>query len=204
MVMDFSAADHARIAEAIRMAETRTSGEIVCVLARKSSEYGHVPILWSALLALATPWPLMAMTELSAQRIFLIQIAVFIVLSLLFFPEPIRMALIPRAVQRARAHRGAIEQFFTRGLSRTPERNGILIYVSLAEHYARIVADDGIADKVTHHDWQKAVDLLVSHIGEGQIADGFIAAIDSCTDVLARHYPPGGPHNALPDRIYIV
>lgn len=203
--MEFTPADHARIADAIRAAEARTSGEIVCVLARSSGEYGHVPALWSALFALAAPWPLMALTELSAQRIFLVQAAVFVVLLLVFSVDHIRMLLVPRAVQRARAHRAALEQFFTRGLSRTAQRNGVLIYVSLAERYARIVADEGAASKVEQNEWRKAIDALVAQIADDRLADGFIEAIDLCADVLARHYPAAGADaNRLPDRLYLV
>ena len=202
--MEFTPADHARIVEAIRTAESRTSGEIVCVLARSSGEYGHVPALWSGLLALAAPWPLMAFTELSAQRIFLIQCAIFVVLLLIFSIDHFRMLLVPRAVQRARAHRAALEQFFTRGLSRTAERNGILIYVSVAERYARIIADDGIAAKVGQEEWRKAIDALVSQIAENNAAEGFVEAIDLCATVLARHFPPRDDVNHLPDRIYLV
>lgn len=202
--MEFTPGDHARIADAIRAAEARTSGEIVCVLARSSSEYGHVPALWSALFALAAPWPLMALTELSAQRIFLIQCAIFVALLLLFSIDPLRRLLVPRAVQRARAHRAALEQFYTRGLSRTAERNGVLIYVSLAEHYIRIIADDGVASKVSQAAWRRAVDALGSHIAQDRIADGFVEAVELCADVLAAHYPPDDAHNHLPDRIYLV
>ncbi|MDB5642873.1 MAG: hypothetical protein JWN07_2190 [Hyphomicrobiales bacterium] len=202
--MQFTPEDHARIAAAIRAAEARTSGEIVCVLARSSGEYGHVPALWSALFALAAPWPMMALTNLSAQRIFLVQCAIFAVLLLVFSIDHIRMLLVPRAVQRARAHRAAIEQFHTRGLSRTTERNGILIYVSLAEHYARIVADEGIDAKVDQTAWRKGVDALVSEIAEDRVAQGFVNAIELCADVLAQHYPPDEATNHLPDRIYLV
>ncbi len=202
--MQFTPADHARIAAAIRCAETRTSGEIVCVLAHRSGEYGHMPVLWSALFALATPWPMMALTHLSAQRIFLLQCAIFAGLLLVFSIDRIRMLLVPRAVQRARAHRAAVEQFHTRGLSRTGARNSILIYVSLAEHYARIIADEGLDSRVEQGEWQKAVDALVAEIAKGHVAQGFIAAIAPCADVLALHYPPGDETNHLPDRIYLV
>lgn len=202
--MQFTPADHARIAAAIRSAETRTSGEIVCVLAHRSGEYGHMPALWSALFALAAPWPMMALTHLSAQRIFLVQCAIFAGLLLVFSIDRIRMLLVPRAVQRARAHRAAVEQFHTRGLGRTGARNSILIYVSLAEHYARIIADEGLDSRVEQGEWQKAVDALVAEIAEGRVAQGFIAAITLCADVLALHYPPGDETNHLPDRIYLV
>jgi putative membrane protein len=200
----FSAEDQARVAAAIRQAETRTSGEIVCVLARSSGEYGHVPALWSALFALAAPWPLMAFTEWSAQRIFLVQAAIFVGLVLLFSVESLRMQLTPRSVQRARAHRAAIEQFHTRGLARTPARNGVLIYVSLAERYARVVADAGVDAKASQADWRRAVDALVSHIAEEEIAEGFVEAITICADVLALHFPPEPGENRLPDRVYLV
>ena len=164
--------DRTVIAAAIREAETRTCGQIVCVLARSSSDYSAVPIEWAAVLALIAPWPLIYFTQLSVQRIFLVQIAIFILAALILSWSPLRMALVPRAVQRARAHRGAIEQFFLRGLANTKHRCGVLIFASMAEHYARIVADQGIASKVAQSDWQDAVDALTRHMRDGQIAAG--------------------------------
>ena len=152
--------DRTVITVAIRAAETQTCGQIVCVLARSSSDYSAVPIEWAAVLALIAPWPLIYFTLLSVQRIFLVQITVFILAALILSWSPLRMALVPRAVQRARAHRGAIEQFFLRGLANTRHRCGVLIFASMAEHYARIVADHGIASKVAQSDWQDAVDAL--------------------------------------------
>jgi len=202
--MHFSHEDHQAITAAIRAAESRTAGQIVCVLARASSDYAYVPVLWAALVALLAPWPLMFLTELSAQRIYLVQIALFIVAVVVFSWLPLRMALVPRAVKRARAHRAAIQQFFVRGLTRTQKRTGVLIFVSLAERYARIVADEGIAAKVHQTQWQDAVDALTRHMGEEHIAAGFIAAIERCSAVLAVHAPPDSAANELPDRLYVM
>jgi putative membrane protein len=202
--MQFGQDDYEAVAVAIRDAEQKTSGQIVCVLAHSSSGYVHVPILWAVALALFTPWPLINFTQLSVQRIFLIQLVVFIVAGLIFSWMPLRLLLVPRALQRARAHRAAIEQFVIRGISRTKNRTGILIFVSLAEHYARIVADEGIAEKVPVAEWQGAIDALTAHMRNKQIAEGFIAAIARCGEVLARHAPPDGSPNELPDRLYIM
>src|SRR5262249_49528117 len=79
-----------------------------------------------------------------------------------------------------------------------------LIFVSLAEHYARIIADDGIARKVHHSEWQAAIDALTPHIHDDQIAAGFIAAIQHCGEVLSTHAPPDGSSNELPDRLYVM
>ena len=202
--MELTKEDYDAVAAAIREAEKRTCGQIVCVLAHVSSAYAHVPILWSSLLALFAPWPLIYFTQWSVQRIFLAQLVVFLLAALAFSWAPLRMLLVPRAVQRARAHRAALEQFVLRGISRTRNRCGILIFVSLAEHYARIVADEGVAQKVQASEWQAAVDTLTMHIREGHIAAGFIAAIERCGAVLAEYAPPDGSANQLPDRLYVV
>jgi putative membrane protein len=202
--MQFTKDDHDAISAAIRDAEARTSGQIVCVLARASSDYIHVPLLWASMLALATPWPLITFTQWSVQRIFLVQLAVFLVAGLLVFWMPLRLALVPRAARRARAHHAALEQFMVRGISRTQNRCGVLIFVSLAEHYARIIADEGIAEKVPIAEWQAAIDALTGHMHDGRIAEGFIAAIARCGSVLAAHAPPDGSPNTLPDRLYVM
>src|SRR5262245_22347206 len=119
------------IGDAIRAAEQRTCGQIVCVLARSSSDYSAVPIQWAAVLALFVPWPLIYLTQLTVQRIFLAQIAVFFLAALILSWTPLRMALVPRPVQRARAHRAAVEQFFLRGLANTRHRCGVLDFGSV-------------------------------------------------------------------------
>jgi putative membrane protein len=196
--------DRTAIAAAIRAAEQKTSGQIVCVLARASSTYSYVPVLCAAVLALLVPWPLVLFTQLSAQRILLLQSIVFIVVAAGLLWPPLRLALVPRALKRTRAHRAAIEQFFARGVSRTDGRTGVLIFVSIAERYARIVADTGIAAKVPNTEWQGAIDALIEHMRGGRIAAGFIAAIERCGNVLAVHAPPIGRTDQLPDRLYVI
>ena len=82
LVMPITPEDHAAIAAAIRAAEQRTCGQIVCVLAHASSAYSSFVLIWAALLALFVPWPLIYLTPWSAQLIFLVQLAVFIVVAL--------------------------------------------------------------------------------------------------------------------------
>jgi putative membrane protein len=202
--MQLSKEEHEAVSAAIRDAEQRTCGQIVCVLAHASSAYAYIPILWASVLALAAPLPMILFTQWSVQRIYLVQLAVFIIAGFLLNLMPLRFALVPGVVKRARAHRAALEQFVVRGITRTTNRCGVLIYVSLAEHYARIVADVGIAEKVSAAEWQAAVDALTGHMGTGQIASGFIAAVERCGNVLAAHAPPDGSPNSLPDRLYVM
>jgi putative membrane protein len=179
----------ARIEAAIRAAQARSTGQIACVLARASSHYETMPLIWSALVALAIPWPLLAFTDLAAERIFVAQLAVFLLAFAVLSLPNLRLRLTPPSVRRANAHRAALEQFLIRGLTHCPERNGILIYVSLAERYARIIADDGAAKAVSQRQWKAVVDRLTAAMKAGRAEDALVGAAKECGDLLAQHFP---------------
>ncbi len=203
--MSMSAPDRERVSTAIRAAEANTSGEIVCVLAQTCCDVTALPILIAAVVALALPWLLVTVTALPVDRILALQVFVFVMLAIVLCLPRLRVVLVPRAARRAIAHRCAMEQFVIRGIAHKKDRNGILIFVSLAERYARIIADDGIAARVPQAEWQGAVDALVAHMSGGRIADGFVAAIAACGQVLATHFPRSGSgRDELPDRIYLI
>jgi putative membrane protein len=202
--MHLSKEDHEAVSAAIREAEKRTCGQIVCVLTNASSDYAYAPIFWASALALFTPWPLIEFTPWSVQWIFVAQLAVFLVAVLILSLRPLRLMLVPKRIRQARAHRAALEQFVIRRVAHTKHRTGVLIFVSLAERYARIVADEAIAQKVEASEWQAAVDALVEHMRARRVAAGFIVAIERCGAVLAAHAPPDGSANELPDRLYVM
>jgi putative membrane protein len=133
--MSISAQDRERIASAIRAAEAKTTGEIVCVLAKSSSDATALPVVIAAVAALALPWLLVAYSAMTVYRILTLQVVAFVILVMvmvLSLPR-IRAALIPRKARRAVAHRAAMAQFAMRGIARKQDRSGILIFVSLAE-----------------------------------------------------------------------
>lgn len=203
--MTISNEDHERITRAIRLAEEKTSGEIVCVLARISSHATVFPIFVAAVVALVTPWLLVAFTAMPVLRILSVQVVVFAVLLMVLCIPAVRVALVPRRARRAIAYRVAMEQFISRGIARNVDHCGILIFVSLAERYARIIADDEIAKRVPQSRWQAAVDALIAHAREDRVADGFIVAIELCGKELAQHFPrTGADRGKLPDRLYVI
>jgi putative membrane protein len=198
-------ADRQRIADTIHAAEAKTSSEIVCVLAQTSSKATVLPALIAAVIALALPWLLVALTAMTVDRILLLQAVTFFVLLLLLSLPRVRTALVPARTRRAMAHHAAVEQFVLRGVARKKDRSGILIFVSLAERYARILADEGIAAQVPQAHWQGAIDALIGHMRDGRIADGFVSAINLCGEELARHFPrSGASRDELPDRVYVI
>ncbi len=203
--MTISDQDREKISVAIQAAEAKTSGEIVCVLARSSSDATALPIFVAAVVALLVPWLLLVLTEFSVERMLLLQILAFLVVAAVLCLPQVRVALLPRRARQHAAHRAAMEQFVMRGIAGKKDRCGILIFVSLAERYARIIADEGIAARVPQSDWQAAVDALTSHMSTGRIAEGFLGAVDSCGAVLATHFPRSETgRDELPDKIYLI
>src|SRR5215467_2943109 len=186
--------DRRRIAAAITEAERKTSGEIVAVIAPESASYLHGPFLWAALAALAVPWPFVFFTWWPIERIYLLQLVVFVALVILLMPRSVRVALVPKSVKHARVHRRAMEQFLAQNLHTTVGRTGILIYVSVGERCAEIVADAAIHAKVSEAVWEAIVADLTQAIGRGRAADGFVRAIGAVGEHLARHFPPDLEH----------
>jgi putative membrane protein len=197
-----SEADNRGIVAAIRAAEAKTSGEIYCVIARACGEHHLVPIAWAALLAFAVPWPLIHFTKWPAGIIYLVQLATFIAAAVVLSLPMIRFRIVPKRRLHGRAHVVAMQQFLAQGIHLTEKRTGVLIFASVAEHYAEIVADSGINAKVAPDAWAGAVAALVGAIRAGRPGDGFVAAIELCGAELARNFPPGELNpNELPDRV---
>jgi putative membrane protein len=200
-----SAEDRERLAHAIRDAEAGTAGEIVVVLAGEASGYRTVPILWALLSALATPWPLIWITTLGPSRIFLVQLAVALILSVVLSLPKRRYALVPGFIKRARAHEAASHEFMARGLTRTRDRTGVLIYVAAAEHYAEILADTGIADRVDQEVWRAAIAELIDAIKAGRAGDGLLAVVHRVGAILAEHAPPHADDaDELPNKVILI
>jgi putative membrane protein len=200
--MDLSDSDRARISVAIRDAEAQTSGEIYCVKAFACSTYRVVPLAWSALGALAVPLPLIYLTHWPVSIIYFLQLAAFGLCFTGLSHPSIRYRIVPARMKRDRAHAEALRQFAAHGLHKTEQRTGVLIFVSVAERYAEIVADAGIDRKVEPGAWDAPIRALIGAIKEGRPADGFVAAIEQCARVLAVHFPPGALNrNELPNTI---
>jgi putative membrane protein len=197
-----SETDKTRVADAISAAETKTSGEIFCIVAQHASDYRLVPLAWAALIALVVPAPLIYLTLWPASVIYLLQLFAFILVTIGLSRPGIRFHLVPRRAKHDHAHALAMRQFFAQGLQHTEHRTGVLIFASVAERYAEIVADQGINAKVTPEVWDKAVAALIAGIKDGRAGDGFVAAVEQCGVVLAEHFPPGALNpNELPNRL---
>lgn len=221
-MLRFSEEDHARITAAVATAEHRSDGEIVTIVAPKSDGYHDVGLQY-AVLAMLLVLPLLAVMpqawadwglglfvgwgqELSRgvlmTLLFVKLAAVFLLVRYALAYMPLRMALTPASTKNRRVRRRAVELFRVAAEHKTKGRTGVLLYVSLAEHRAEIVADHSIHSKVEPDVWGEAMAALVERIKDGKPGEGMALAVEKIGDVLAQHLPPTHDNpNEIPDRL---
>lgn len=193
--------DRRRIEAAIREAERRTAGELVTVIAGASDDYLLIPVMYAAAIALSLPGVLWFAGVLDDFLVlYSLQVGAAVILVPLFCWRPVAMLLIPDELKHDCAARLAREQFFLQRLHETPERGGLLLFVSEAEHYVEIVADRGIDEKVAPGSWDAIIVEFTRQVRDGKVAEGFVAAVAACGALLAEHLPAAADNpNRLPD-----
>ncbi|WP_290539115.1 MULTISPECIES: TPM domain-containing protein [Alcanivorax] len=185
--------------------EKRTDAELVTVLARQADDYRYVTLLWAALLSLLVPVALLFLPVwLTPFEALLLQWGVLLVLAVLFRLKPMQFRVVPRRLQRMRAAGLARQAFLEQGLHRTRGGTGLLIFVSEAEHYVEILADQGIARHVDDSEWQTIVDAFIARVKAGRVAEGFQECVAACGDKLATHVPATEQKNELPNHLIML
>ena len=217
-----SEADHASVTEAVARAERLSSGEIVTIVAPRSDAYHDVGLHYAVLAMLLVPaaiavapqpwidrllglflgWNAVVARGAAMALLFAALALVFLVVRYALAWMPLRMKLTPAATKSRRVRRRAIELFRAGTDRRTAGRTGVLLYLSLAEHRAEIVADEAIHSRVEPDVWGEAMAVLVEKVQAGRIGEGMAVAVEKIGAVLAAHLPPvETDRNELPDRL---
>lgn len=217
-----SSHDHELVTAAVTAAERRSDGEIVAVAAVRSDGYHDVAAHYAVLGMLIVPAAIAVLPQgwidwaagltLGWNAQFTrgaLMVALFVLLALAFLISrlilaymPLRMALTPGRTKTRRVHRRAIELFRTGCEFKTRGRTGVLLYLSLLEHRAEIVADKTIADQVEPEIWGEAMAVLIDEVKAGRPGEGMAKAVAKIGDVLERVLPKTlEDPNELPDRL---
>ncbi len=209
------------ISQAVQDAEAGTAGEIVTIIAERSDRYQDVALWWAALAALlalaglalfpdvylgllaqmTNSWDAISIAEAFELALAIAGLS-FVGMRLLLQWMPLRLWLTPRIVKANRVQGRAIRYFKVGAERRTSGKTGILIYLSLTERMAEIVADEAIHSKVDQSAWGEAMAKLVAQAREGRIANGMVAAVQDVGTILAANFPRSDNDvNELPDRV---
>jgi putative membrane protein len=222
VTLRFTDADHDKVTEAVRAAEAKSAGEIVTIVAARSDAYHDVGLHYAVLAMLLVPiglglapqglidwgsalflgWNAEPSRTQLALWLFVKLAAAFLIVRYALAWMPLRMALTPRRTKQRRVHRRAVEVFRTSCERKTTGRTGVLIYLSLAEHRAEIVADQAIVEKVSADVWVAALTALIDAVKAGRPGDGLATCVEMVGDVLGPILPPlAADENELPDRL---
>lgn len=186
--------DVKKIEDTISRVEESTSGEIVPVIVKRSSTVGHVPLTLTLLITLllviaelpfsdwlwVTPWVYLWPVVI---------VVIYYVSHILGKIPWIQKILVPERDEVSQVHQRAHLEFYTNRIHRTEAGTGVLIFVSVMEKKAVVLADDGISKKLPKETWDQVFAQLGEHLHRGQWGEGFVKAIESCGEHLKTHFP---------------
>lgn len=223
MPLDQSAQD--TVTKAVADVEAHTSGEIVTVLADRSDGYTDVALLWAVAISFTAMAVVTAFPDFytglvdrvlgrwshewtPGELLTLVTgvgLLKFLAMWAIQLWQPLKFALIPGPIKVGRVRDAAVKHFKVGAERRTHGRTGVLVYLSMREHRAEIVADEAIATLVDAEVWGTAMADMLGEIRKGHIAEGLAAGIRDVGAVLAEHFPRDADDvNELPDRLIMV
>lgn len=214
--------DHELVTAAVAKAERESDGEIVTIVAQRSDAYHDVGLHYAVLAMLLVPvlgavvpqgwidWGTGLLFGWNAElgfRTLMVLIAakmalLFLLVRFALAWQRLRMALTPGRTKSRRVHRRAIALFRTGCELKTRGRTGVLLYLSLAERRAEIVADKAIAEQVDEEVWGETMAALLDEVAAGRVGRGMALAVEKIGAVLTPILPPTLDNpNELPDRL---
>ena len=220
--MRLTAADRELVAVAVTRAEALSDGEIVTIVSARSDGYRDVVLHWAVLAMLgvlallawrpgladplvalfAEPWDPVTPTGALLVSALVLEVLAFLAVRALLGVESVRIALTPGSTKARRVRRRAVELFGVATEQRTRAATGVLLYLSLAERRAEIVAERGIHARVAPEAWGEAMAALLAGVRDGRAGEGMAAAVERIGAVLAEHFPRSADDtNELPDRL---
>ena len=181
--------DKQAVSEAIRKAEAVTSGEIVFALTVASGRYVDASFRGAILImAAATAVYLVLPVNHLIQALLWTETIAFAFSFGVITYLPWRRWFIPKHEMEARVHDAALTEFYTSGLYRTRDSNGVLIYLSVLERRVVVLGDRAIHDKMGDR-WDEVRDTIIRGIRERRARAGICAAVEICGRSLAEHFP---------------
>jgi len=190
-------AERDKVTQAVKKAELQTSGEIVPMIVSYSYHYPRAIFLATILYSLVVSYVL---AHVLARYLWLdffnihYYFFLFVPLFFIFFwlvskyPRLARL-FIAREEMAAEVEEEATKSFFTERLYETREHNGILLFISVFEKKAWILADRGINERIDQRAWQEIVDTLTGEIRRNNRGDGISVAIERIGAILKDHFP---------------
>ena len=186
---------------------------MLCVASRSldSTRAEALAAFTVAIATVAITWLLAQKVELSATGASL-RLGLPAVLGLFVGGAVVGMALgrlVPAIViffsssshRRRHVRRRAATAFYDLDIRDTPLATGVLVFVSLQERLAHVMADTGVAKAVPDEDWKHLQDIVAAAFATPHAAGGVMRAVEYAGELLEEHLPGSQEGNPLPDHI---
>jgi uncharacterized membrane protein len=72
-------------------------------------------------------------------------------------------------------------------------RNGVLIYLLMADRDVEIVADRAAAQRISSSDWETVCRLMEGHFRAGRFGQGSVDGVAAVGALLEKHFPARSP-----------
>ena len=83
----------------------------------------------------------------------------------------------------------AFRRFELLGMTKTAERNGVLVYIAPRARQFRILGDVAIHEKCGPEFWQEVAHGMEESFRQGEFTEGVVRCVGRVGEVLARHFP---------------
>ncbi|BCS88961.1 TPM domain-containing protein [Pseudodesulfovibrio sediminis] len=179
------------IVACVQEAESRTSGEIVPMIASSSYEYPRASMVGGMLFGLVTAIGGSMLLEREDMWVFIpLFLGCYFLFSYLFEAIPVlKRPFISKHEMREEVEEAAFTAFYQHGLHHTRDLTGILIYISVYERSVQVLADKGINDKVDPKVWEEVVAMVTAGIKAGKPADAICQGVTRCAELVVEHFP---------------
>jgi putative membrane protein len=186
-----------KIESCIREAERRTRGEIMVLVVASSYHYPVADLRAAAVLALPIAialTPLLGGLFWAGPSNLWIFLGTLIPLFLVFeaivkHVLPLKRLFISNMEMETEVQEAAEIQFYKKGVYRTREETGVLIYVSVFERKVWVLGDRGLNASIPEGYWKGVVDTIVPGIREGRPAESICQAVARVSNVLEEKFP---------------
>ena len=188
--------------QAIEAIERASAAEVVIAVRRRAGHWLHAHVIVGALVAFAgLGFMLWAERTFGLWALWIDPFVVGVAAGARVRGLPgVQRALTPRRYRRRAVRKAALVAFHARGVRRTANRTGMLIYVALTERMAAVIADDGVLRVVPLAAWRVALARIDRSVGAGGHATA--RAITGLAEVLAPCLPCRlDDANELPDEV---
>lgn len=90
------------------------------------------------------------------------------------------------------------------GMHRTKDRNGVLIYVSVAQRRAAVIGDAGIHERLPNGYWNETLGVILEQFKADRYVEGLCMGVERLGEQLRAHFPRmHDDRNELADEVSI-